>query len=77
MKANELRELSSEELLAKARDMREEIFKLNLQKHGGQIEKPSRIGELRRDIARIETVLTQKRAAAAAAPAPAPAEATK
>ncbi len=69
MKAKEakgLRELSAEELQAKERDMRDEMFKLNLQKHGGQIEKPSRIRELRRDIARIETVLTQKRRAAAA-----------
>jgi len=66
MKAKELREQSVEELQAKARDMRDEIFKLNLQKHGGQIEKPSRIRELRRDIARVETVLTEKRRAAAA-----------
>jgi large subunit ribosomal protein L29 len=65
MKAKELREQSVEELQAKTRDMRDEIFKLNLQKHGGQIEKPSRIRELRRDIARVETVLTEKRRAAA------------
>ncbi len=51
---------------AKERDCREELFKLNLQKHGGQIEKSSRIRELRRDIARIQTVITQKRSAAAA-----------
>lgn len=67
MKAKELREQSIEELQAKTRDMRDEIFKLNLQKHGGQIEKPSRIRELRRDIARVETVLTEKRRTAAAA----------
>jgi large subunit ribosomal protein L29 len=65
MKAKELREQSIEELQAKTRDMRDEIFKLNLQKHGGQIEKPSRIRELRRDIARVETVLTEKRRTAA------------
>ncbi|MBI5397667.1 MAG: 50S ribosomal protein L29 [Verrucomicrobia bacterium] len=69
MKAKELREQSTEELQAKTRDMRDEIFKLNLQKHGGQIEKPSRIRELRRDIARVETVLTEKRRAAAPAAA--------
>lgn len=67
MKAKELLELSIEELQAKERDMREETFKLNLQKHGGQIEKPSRIRELRRDVARIETVITAKRRAAAPA----------
>ena len=66
MKAKELRENSIEEMQAKERDCREELFKLNLQKHGGQIEKSSRIRELRRDIARIQTVITQKRSAAAA-----------
>jgi large subunit ribosomal protein L29 len=72
MKAKELRELSIDELQAKERDAREEIFKLNLQKHGGQIEKPSRIKELRHNIARVQTVITAKRHAATAAPAAAP-----
>ena len=67
MKAKELREQSIEEMQAKERDCREEWFKLNLQKHGGQIEKPSRIRELRRNIARIQTVITQKRRAATVA----------
>jgi len=66
MKAKELREQSVEEMQAKERDCREELFKLNLQKHGDQIEKPSRIRELRRNIARIQTVISQKRRAAAA-----------
>ena len=52
---------------AKERDCREELFKLNLQRHGGQIEKPSRIRELRRNVARIQTVIEQKRRAAAGA----------
>lgn len=64
MKAKELKEQSIEEMQAKERDCREELFKLNLQKHGGQIEKPSRIRELRHDIARIQTVIAQKRRAA-------------
>ena len=67
MKAKELRENSIEEMQAKERDCREELFKLNLQRHGGQIEKPSRIRELRRNVARIQTVIEQKRRAAAGA----------
>jgi large subunit ribosomal protein L29 len=56
----ELREHKVEELQAKVRDLREELFKLNLQRHGGQIEKTSRLNELRRDIARTLTLINQK-----------------
>ncbi|MBM3892119.1 MAG: 50S ribosomal protein L29 [Verrucomicrobia bacterium] len=52
---------------AKVRDLREELFKLNLQRHGGQIEKTSRLNELRRDIARTLTLINQKQRAAAVA----------
>ena len=65
----ELREHKVEELQAKVRDLREELFKLNLQRHGGQIEKTSRLNVLRRDIARTMTLINQKQRAAASAPA--------
>ena len=70
----EIQEHKIEELQAKVRDLREELFRLNLQRHGGQIEKTSRLNELRRDIARLLTIINQKQRAAASAPAAAAAK---
>ena len=53
------------ELLADGRNLRQEIFNLRLQQASAQLEKSSRIRTLRRDIARIETRLTQLRKKAA------------
>jgi large subunit ribosomal protein L29 len=61
MKIKEIRELSEQELHTRGRDMRKEIFHLRLQQQAGQLEKPSQLREIRREIARIETVLTAKR----------------
>lgn len=61
MKPKELRSLTDDELLAKGRDLRQEMFNLRIQQQSGQIEKPSRIRELRRDVARVETILTERR----------------
>ena len=61
MKMAELKDLTPTELLAKSRDLRQEIFNLRLQQAGGQLEKPSRIRHLRKDIARIETQLSARR----------------
>lgn len=60
MKIKEIRDLSVTELGTRKRELREEIFQMRIQQQGGQLEKPSQIRTLRRDIARIETVLTQK-----------------
>ncbi len=60
MKIKEIRELSVEELSKKLREMREELLNLNIRKGTGQVENTARIRELRRDIARFETVKTQK-----------------
>ena len=49
------------ELQAKGRELRSELFNLNLQKSIGTLEKPHRIGELRKDIARVETALSTKK----------------
>ncbi|MDA8082877.1 MAG: 50S ribosomal protein L29 [Nitrospiraceae bacterium] len=60
MKMAELREVSADELLKKEQDMRKELFNLRFQKATGEIENPMRIRALRKDIARVLTVLTEK-----------------
>ena len=60
MKMREITELSTDELLTKRRDLRQESLHLRLQQQSGQLEQPSRLRLLRRDIARLETVLTQR-----------------
>jgi len=71
MKIKEVIEMSTDELLTKRRDLRQERLHLRLQQQSGQLEQPSRLRLLRRDIARIETVLStrEKQPAEAAAPA--------
>lgn len=66
MKIKEIRELSLQELAARKHELREESFHLRIQQQSGQIEKPSQIRAIRREIARIETVLTQKKKSQAA-----------
>lgn len=61
MKYKELLEKTEAELRALGRQLREELFNLQLQKASGQLEKPHRIRELKRDIARIETRLSELR----------------
>jgi large subunit ribosomal protein L29 len=60
MKIKEIRELTPDELRARKRELREQVFHLRLQQASGQLEKPSELRTLRREIARIETVLTKK-----------------
>ena len=60
MKIKEICEMSTEELLTKRRDLRQERLHLRLQQQSGQLEQPSRLRLVRRDVARIETVLTQR-----------------
>ncbi|CAB4243855.1 50S ribosomal subunit protein L29 (modular protein) [Methylacidimicrobium sp. AP8] len=59
MKTSQLRVLSREELIAKGADAREEIFRLRLQQSSGSLEKPSRLLELRKLVARVETLLRE------------------
>ena len=65
MKLKEIRELSREELDARKRELKQEIFHLRLQQQGGQLEKPSLLRSLRREIARVETIATEKAGQAA------------
>lgn len=58
--AKELRDLSNEELQAKAADLKKELFNLRVQQAMGQIENPMRLRTLRRDIAKTKTVLKEK-----------------
>jgi large subunit ribosomal protein L29 len=60
MKMKELTELGMDELLTKRRDLRQESLHLRLQQQSGQLEQPSRLRLLRRDLARIETQLSQR-----------------
>jgi large subunit ribosomal protein L29 len=60
MKIKEIVEMSTDELLTKKRDLRQESLHLRLQQQSGQLEQPSRLRLVRRDVARIETVLSQR-----------------
>ncbi|MFZ4587744.1 MAG: 50S ribosomal protein L29 [Terrimicrobiaceae bacterium] len=62
MKIDEIKELTAKELLARKRELREEIFNLRVQQQSGQLERPHLLRAARRNIARIETVLSRKAA---------------
>jgi len=64
MKAEEIRKLKAEEMRSKVSDMREELMKLRFQQVSGQLTDPSRLRHLRRDIARMETILQETERAA-------------
>ena len=63
MKIKEIRELSVEELQKRRLELKQETFNLRLQQQSGQMEKPSRIRDIRREVAQIETTLTERRPA--------------
>ena len=63
MKASELRDLTVDELAAKARELRGELFNARIKKTTGQLENTAKLRTLRRDIARAETVLRERRGA--------------
>ena len=62
MKAAELRDLGADELGAKERELADQLFRMRIQKSMGQLENPDKIRSVRRDLARVKTVLRQKRA---------------
>jgi large subunit ribosomal protein L29 len=61
MKAADLRELSGDELQQKAKEQREQLFNANVKHATGQLENTAQLVTLRRDVARVETVLAEKR----------------
>ena len=63
MKASELRTLSEPELQAKSRELRDELFNARVKRATGQLENTAKLRQLRRDVARVETLLTRMRGA--------------
>jgi large subunit ribosomal protein L29 len=61
MRARELRELGIDELSQKERDLKEEFFNLRFQRATGQLENLMRLTQIKRDIARVKTVLCEKK----------------
>jgi large subunit ribosomal protein L29 len=60
MKANDIRERSDDELRKTLGDLEEQLFKLRFQKSTGQIDNPIKIREVRKDIARVLTVMNER-----------------
>lgn len=60
-KIQELRNLPKEELQLKLKSLKEELFKLNAQRYAGRVEKPHLIGSTKRTIARVMTLLNEKK----------------
>jgi large subunit ribosomal protein L29 len=60
MKVSEIRELSVDELQTREKDLDDQIFRLRIQKSMGQLEAPARVRELRKDLAKIKTILREK-----------------
>ncbi len=63
MKPAEIRGLSLNELQTKAQDLRSEAFNIRIKRSTGQLENTARLKQLRRDIARVETIMREKREA--------------
>jgi large subunit ribosomal protein L29 len=62
MKTAEIRELGVDELRSKEKDLDDQIFRLRIQKSMGQLEAPARVRDLRRDLAKVKTILREKQA---------------
>jgi len=60
MKARELRGLSKEELINKEAQLRQDLYKYNQQRYSGRVEKPHMFKIIKKDIARIKTLLNEK-----------------
>ena len=60
MKVNEIRNLTTEEINNKISECTEELFNLRFQQANGTLEKPSRIKELRKTVARLKTILRER-----------------
>ena len=65
MKAEEIRNLSHQEIEKMLRDTRQELLNLRMRKQSGQVEKTHELRELRRDIARLKTIIKERAVATA------------
>ena len=61
MKIGEFRDLGADELKAREKDLDDQLFRLRIQKSMGQLEAPAKVRGIRKDLARVKTVLRQKR----------------
>jgi large subunit ribosomal protein L29 len=61
MKIGEIRDLGVDDLQARAKDIDDQLFRLRIQKSMGQLEAPIKIRTLRRDLARVKTILRERR----------------
>jgi large subunit ribosomal protein L29 len=61
MTSKEIRDLAPAEITTKLRETRDQLLQLRLRKHTGQVEKPHLLRTYRKDIARLETILAQKK----------------
>ena len=60
MKAMEIRELTVDDLRARVKDLDDQLFRLRIQKAMGQLEAPTKVRDVRRDLARMKTILREK-----------------
>jgi large subunit ribosomal protein L29 len=63
MKADKVREMSIDELEKKAEELREQIFRMRIQKATAQLDQPGKIREARKDLARVKTTLSERQRA--------------
>lgn len=61
MKVNDLQNLSADELQAKGKELTQELFNLRFQHHTGRLENTSKLSSLKKDIARVNTIIREKR----------------
>jgi large subunit ribosomal protein L29 len=60
MKPAEIRELTTDDLRARVHDLDDQLFRLRIQKSMGQLEAPAKVRQVRRDLARMKTILREK-----------------
>jgi large subunit ribosomal protein L29 len=60
MKAAEIRELTTDDLRVRVQDLDDQLFRLRIQKSMGQLEAPAKVRQVRRDLARMKTILREK-----------------
>ena len=64
MKANKFRDLSTDALIAREKELKSELFNLRFQAATGQLSNPQRIAECKKDIARVKTIIRERQLAA-------------
>jgi large subunit ribosomal protein L29 len=60
MKTKDIRKLETKDIEKKIKEAKEELFNLRFQQAAGNLEKPSRLNELRKDVARMKTIIRER-----------------